>query len=69
MTYLCKTCRSSQDWIQCTNCGKLFCRKCALKGNGGYPIMKASNNCPYCNKLNKLNRLTGHEDALKPYSR
>lgn|GEM_PF-4348742 len=71
MTYQCKTCRSSQHWYQCEKCGEILCSTCASKGVGGYPKMRASNTCPYCNKTSTfgLKRLTGHEDILKPLSK
>ena len=71
MSYLCKTCRSYQHWEQCPKCGEVFCQKCALRGEGGYPKMGAINRCPFCNRTITfgLTKLKGNEDFLKPLSR
>lgn len=62
----CKTCRSYQYWLQCPKCGKALCQKCATKGEGGYPKMRAQNVCPFCNaiSISGLKRLSGNEAFL-----
>lgn len=71
MLYNCKSCGSHQNWIQCEKCGKVVCKTCASLGKGSYPKLKASNKCPYCNKVSTfgLKKLTGREEVLKPFSK
>ena len=71
MSKVCKACKSYQNWVQCPKCGKALCQKCALKGEGGYPKMRAVNVCPFCNgnSIGGLKRLSGNESILDSLSK
>ena len=64
--YYCKTCGQSRFWRRCEKCGTSFCYDCLSKGKGNYPKLKASNICPYCNKISTFGfeHLKGSEDFL-----
>ena len=64
--YRCVSCNyTTQEWDKCPKCGAIFCERCARQGKGGYPKMKALNNCIYCNRTISLIRLNASDPELE----
>lgn len=48
----CPVCRiTGGNMRKCKKCGQIYCKSCAFNGRGHYPRVRASNQCPYCGKL------------------